>query len=150
MSDRYKFRGKRKDNGQWSKGSLVVWGNARYIVAIVIPKGQEVYFVPDFPSGKPLIEVDPATVGQFTGLADKNSKEIYFGDKIRLESEIKDEFLRFEGWHIGQKNYESFLSLFNPEETDSIPLFSFDYTASKEIIGSIHDNPELLKQAQKP
>jgi uncharacterized phage protein (TIGR01671 family) len=142
MSDRYKFRGKRKDNGQWSKGSLVVWGNARYIVAIVIPKGQEVYFVPDFPSGKPLIEVDPATVGQFTGLADKNGKEIYEGDICKLNG------------IYGSDDYEVRFgkAVFEIHSEKRVLTDLLLYVESKEIevIGNIHDNPELLKQAQKP
>jgi len=131
-----KFRGKRYvlsassfciDSGEWVYGSLVTLGKRAFIVPFPgITPSIDILVLADIAE---FIEVDPATVGQFTGRLDINDKEIYFGDKIRLISEIENEFKRFEGWHIGWNNIESFISLISPDESDSIPLWTFDYKA---------------------
>ena len=68
MGNRYLFRGKRKDNGEWIQGYLYGIWERRYILWGMTN---------DIPN---MVEVDPSTVCQCTGGKDKNSKLIYEND----------------------------------------------------------------------
>ena len=79
-----KFRGQRKDNGEWVEGDLIQPPNAAYILHThngvfkpFCPKEDQPVF-----SGNHY-EVIPSTVGQFTGLCDCEGKEAYFGDEVQ-------------------------------------------------------------------
>ena len=85
-------------------------------------------------------EVIPETVGQFTGLLDKNGKEIYEGDVIieKLRRARKDGerlVICFDDFEWQGKNANG--------ATTSLSLLLEYHTI--EVIGNIHDNPELLK-----
>lgn len=75
------FRGKRLDNGEWVYGSLLLIGNLAYIyVGDSCPS--EVNFEYEF------IAVDPATVGQYTGLKDKKKRGLRWGYTVVVRWEI--------------------------------------------------------------
>lgn len=87
-------------------------------------------------------EVDLASVGQFTGLYDKNNKEIYENDIIELTEKMIDG--NGKKIYVGKVLYEKGCFHFR---MDKINLIILGYVDKKQIkiIGNIHDNPELLK-----
>lgn len=130
------FRGKRIDNGEW------VYGN----YAFTDVNGKK-YFIFQ---NKPLEhEVIPETVGQYTGLTDTNGKKIFEGDILEFSEDYDDKFgypainyckciviydESLLAWRIRGLDYEGLDDLC--EYVDS------------EIIGNIHDNPELLNKKE--
>ena len=133
-----KFRGKAND-GRWIYGGLVYSDNIE--PAIYFEVGNKVYRME-------WAYVDPATVGQFTGLHDKNGKEIYEGDIIKIVEKFDDEnvytgngVVCFEEGIYELQNGKHFAYLGWLMHNDDITKL--------EVIGNIHDNPELLKGGQK-
>ena len=128
------FRGKRVDNGEWIQGDLVQF----------LPHGI-VRIVTQEPPYKDA-EVDSDTVGQFTGLTDRNGKKIFEGDIIHLEYSQVFFGGVYYGEYTAEVSYKEgcFVTdgINNGDEIET-PLSGFD-NDEVEIIGNIHDNPELL------
>ena len=118
------FRGKRLDNGEWVYGSLFVGFKKSYIC----PEAIAMYNFDGALCLGGFIEVDPSTVGQYTGLKDKHGKKIFEGDILKWDSrEWGCDHLDIVNW-----NYE----LFNIRRTD--------WKEWCEVIGNTHDNKSLL------
>lgn len=138
-----KFRGKRIDNGEWVYGDLVIENGfknqpQKYLIRTYTQRGL-VY-----------CEVNSDTIGQFTGLYDKNRKEIYEGDIIQGEYNHKhliryaeDEacFTATLVEYVGN----GFAERWNTGDVTQKWIDEF----SKVVIGDIHDNKELLTQTIK-
>ena len=122
------FRGKRIDNGEWVEGSLISWCDG----SCSIEPGRLYDSAPS---------VDPATVGQYTGLTDKNGKRIFEGDIVKGLFLFGLEVLSvvdFKGGAFGLKWNRGDVAEFSP--------FTSICNVRFEVIGNIHDHPELLKE----
>ena len=97
--------------------------------------------------------VDPDTVGQFTGLCDKNGKKIFEGDVVRRRDSafgyVDTGVVKYD-CHLGAfiLEYESYgrtyQSTFKKGFSDNDGKCTIEGTYSYELIGNIYDNPELL------
>ena len=145
------FTGKRKDNGEWVEGFLFQTQEHTYI-AYAEQFDDDLFLAPE----TIFIEVIPETVGQCTGLTDKNGKKIFEGNIIQTVQKIK-----------GRKNKQTYKFVIKygkyiPKDYcrteysqwQTIGFYAFDgkrdYQLScfgdlLEVIGNIYDNPELLK-----
>lgn len=135
-----KYRGRRLDNGEWEYGDLVQFGQQCYTPCkcAIIPGTA----LGSDPLCKILFdyEVDPATVGQFSGLKDKNGREIYEGDILRVTLDFSEELVNREVYYL-----EDGFCIHIDDETDIQCIVYAIYARDAEVIGNIHDDPELLK-----
>ena len=137
----YKFRGKQYKTGEWLEGDLIHY---RHDVMILPLEADWFDFVPRkynpfrLPSDK--FVVDPETVGQFSTLKDKNGREIFAGDILAVRGvEEKLEVRLVRG---------VFAFLWNGNSDDEFPTGSPTHEWA-EVVGNIHDNPELMKGGEQ-
>ena len=140
-----KFRGKRLDSREWIYGSLVGIDDIAVIVDYRDFGWNPQTDVNSFWFDMENNEVDTDTLGQYTGLKDKNGKEIYEGDIIGWKSFIENGklFMGIIKWYTDLASFAVYTSLNDiyPYETDLLKVTQIGC----EVIGNIYDNPELLK-----
>ena len=145
------FRGKRIDNGEWVYGSFCMDAIEQFNGLCGVDGFIRLY---DKAKGKmQTYEVDRETVGQYTGLKDKNGKRIFEGDMIKpFVDEIDKMVVEF---HRGQfllclYRERGYMAEYGWEEEGNYGCFEAERLSSYgddiEIIGNITDKPELLEK----
>ena len=152
------FRGKEKESGKWIYGDLrhISDGHGGYILCIV-----------DNTNGRNNdvtgVEVVPKTVGQYTGLTDKNGVKIFEGDIIESVSRLVNSV----GTPTGGTDISRYIIEWGEhkwvkkrffcntgdywKKNNVLPEDLYPYTASRycEVIGNIYDNSELLEDGEE-
>lgn len=137
------FRAKRIDNGEWVEGwyqppivgihcdgrkeslgaSLSIIGNYGFL--------EDVYIIPE-------------TVGQFTGLTDKNGKKIFEGDIVR---DAQNSLFGKVVYATPQDGFDGMAGFMVDDVDDGLQNYN-GFWHQVEVVGNIHDNPELIGSAE--
>jgi uncharacterized phage protein (TIGR01671 family) len=127
------FRGRRIDNGEWAQGYYAKAKDymSEKEIHVIFLLDLELFPHSEFSSYE---EVDHETVGQYTGLTDKNGTKIFEGDVVKGFNNFHDREEQYVIRHTGVG------LLFCEYGNEWHP----DYIEQAEVIGNIHDNPELI------
>ena len=129
------FRGKTADGDEWVSGFYAEYSTAPFI-GTPNPQGTMLWF-----------EVDPDTVGQYTGLTDKNGKRIFEGDIVHiLGNQSVEDWKNVDYTALIAFLDGGFCALDGTIEEHGFRRYALarlDF--DMEVIGNIHDNPELLE-----
>lgn len=147
------FRGKRAGNGEWVEGQLLYFRSSvgENELALIVESCEW-----DNSNGWfnlcERAKVIPASVSEFTGLTDKNGKKIFEGDIFRIEDDMVGVVIYENGCFrmkvyglcgaFTESGYDECGGGWDVVECESIDWL---YIHDMEIIGNIHDNPELLE-----
>ena len=127
------FRGKRIANGEWVQGYICRYGWT----------GKEKdYIIPDYASALFTAEINPETVGQYTGLTDTNGRKIFEGDIVIFD------YIDYED-ERGVVQWDSDIAKFII--TCSTFTIDFDnvYGRELEVVGNVYDNPEMMEKIEE-
>lgn len=153
------FRGKDVSFGDWIEGDLIRNDSSCYPAVFIgcIEASRNRYDELSV-DGHYLPQVDPETVGQYTGLNDKNGKRIFEGDILSFPDTGEDGYEYKEGydftnvaavcWNNGRWELESYGNHYSGVMDDMELSCHYDFISIfriGEVIGNIHDNPELLE-----
>ena len=150
------FRGKRKDNGEWVYGDFMHGNERKSLRDSIFVCDSETQSFNDY-------EIDSSTIGQYTGLTDKNGKKIFEGDIVKTQpfydrpysdkrkskefiGVVKYKTKIFNGNKYHSKQcYHGEWGLKFYEDFGKYTHYSWGELWNCEVIGNTHDNPELLK-----
>ena len=124
----YLFRGKSTWNGEWIKGNFIKMG-------FTTRDGICEYTVAE--EGCYPVKVAPETVGQYINFNDKNDTRIFDGDIVEFDDD-----------KIGVITYDKDEACWVVKSSNYVYTFSIFHSSDLEIIGNIHDNPELLEEVK--
>ena len=128
------FRGKRTINGDWVYGDFVHGNERKSLRDSIFVYDSETQSFNDY-------EINPSTLGQYTGLNDKNGKRIFEGDVAKvLQGKDKD---------IAYVGFENGAFMLYPKTGNIYERTLWEYWYNDwdvEVIGNITDNPELLEK----
>lgn len=130
MKDRYLFKAKRVDNGEWMIGNLIQTDDGIYIIQNYVPQ----YLIKNY-------EVDPSTICQCTGLKDKNGKLIWENDIVFVTDDDGCSGQIDTG--VGEIDFLDGLWYISGNVQNA--LYDIDKCFQLEVIGNIFDNPDLLE-----
>ena len=128
-----KFRGRRIDNGEWVYGDLEIRRNTGVCL---------IHTYNDDDTYKEQFEVVPDSVGQFTGFYDKNRIEVYENDVLAWKFKRTYKVI----WYIAKGR---FILMNTQNRNDTMDCYFDDIEDEFEVIGNIHDNPNLSEGGTK-
>lgn len=154
MQDRYLFKAKRIDNGEWVKGNLIRSNDAEVgYEAIIIPTNDSNMYTKGGSIGDLGFEnwhrVNETTICQCTGLKDKNGRVICENDIVNGSIKRGAAFYRcLVLWNECKARFDVRAMDCNfpmtlDECTDDISMSGFEY----EVVGNVFDNSELLEDS---
>jgi uncharacterized phage protein (TIGR01671 family) len=137
------FRAKRIDNGEWVEGWYVL--NRMLLPEHLKHQGKH-YICVRFTYTNSLnemeyYEVDPATVGQFTGLRDRNGERIWEGDIIDVQMAYGNKYLP----HCGEIVYSQEWGAFGTKNDSGTTLLHHHLLSTATVTGNIHDGENGLE-----
>ena len=134
MEDRYLYKAKRIDNGEWVQSYLYGIWEKRYVLWGMTND------IPD------MIEVEPSTICQCTGLKDKNGKLIWENDVVGFWDTYSTENGQAEMDCIGKVVWDDETISF--QVTNRLSAESYEVLDECSVIGNIFDNKELLENEE--
>ena len=146
MEDRYLFKAKRLDNGEWEIGNLITnvfFRLGQSIPYILCSDKAEYDCFEDFTEENGIFEVRPDTICQCTGLKDKNGKLIWENDVVGFWDTYSTENGQAEIDCIGKVVWDDETISF--QVTNRLSAESYEVLDECSVIGNVFDNPELLE-----
>lgn len=147
------FRGKQDDNGEWVVGNYMQTIIGGEEVDLIVPICRFVDLM--ISHSQKMYQIDPETVGQYIGIADKNDVKIFDGDIVKLHYFFENFDRRTLGVFEDEKVIIAQIKITNlgvmfenSRESGYLCDYLEEPEEELEVIGNIYDSPELLEEAK--